>query len=123
TRAARRMEEALERYPDHAGAVKTRFQLAHCYRYVAQQALQKIKDARDEEERRHWRKQGQRLVESAASTFGQVVADLAALRAPPARTAEEEVMARQAAFALAECQFDLGQYPEALRLYEELAGR
>ena len=33
------------------------------------------------------------------------------------------MQARQAAFALAECRFDLGQYDEALRIYEVLSVR
>jgi tetratricopeptide (TPR) repeat protein len=122
-RAYRRLEEALERYPNNPGAFKARFQLAQCFRNLSQQCIEKINGAKTEEERRHWRTQGQRWVEMAASNLQTLTAGLAASKKIRPLTRDEENMARQAAFAYAECQFDLGQYGEALRLYEELAGR
>lgn len=122
-RAYRRFEEALERFPNDPGAGKARLQLAQCYRKLSQQCVEKINGAKTEEERRHWRTQGQHWVEMAATQLQTLSAGLTTTKKTRPLTADEESMARQAAFAFAECQFDLGQYAEALRLYEELATR
>lgn len=123
SQAYQHFEKALERYPNNPGALKARLQLAQCLRFLAQQCVEKINSAKTEEERRHWRTQGQRWVEMAAAHLQTLTAELAALQKTRPLTPDEESMVRQAAFAFAECQFDLGQYVETLRLYEELAGR
>jgi tetratricopeptide (TPR) repeat protein len=121
--AYRRFEESLERFPNNPGALKARLRLVQCYRALSQQCVEKINGAKTEDERRHWRTQGQRWVEMAAAQLQTLSADLATLQKTRPLTADEDGIARQAAFASAECQFDLGQYAEAQRLYEELAGR
>jgi len=116
-----KLEEALTRFPSNAGALATRFVLAQCSRQLADQAGQRILDAREEEERRHHRTQRQRFLEKAGNEYQRVAADCAALRTLRPLTADEEAMQRQADFAVAECRFDLGQFDEALKRYEELA--
>ena len=116
-----KLEEALTRFPSNAGALKTRFVLAQCCRQLAEQASQKINDAREEEERRHHRTQRQRFLEKAAGEYQRVAADCTGLQTLRVLTADEESMQRQAGFAVAECRFDLGQFDDALKLYEDLA--
>jgi hypothetical protein len=119
-----RLQEALARYPGNEQAFRTRYQLAQCCRHLAEQATQKINDDKATPEvRQHYRTQRQRYLEMAASHFQKLSDDCSTLAGQRTLTAEEETTARQTAFAVGECRFDLGQFDEALRLYETLARR
>jgi tetratricopeptide (TPR) repeat protein len=113
------LEKALESYPDNPNSPAARFRLGQAAMHLADQAGQKINEAKDPAARTHWRLERQRWLETAAAHFGRLSADCANRSLSP----DEERMARQAAFAVAGCRFDLGQFDEALRLYEELARR
>ncbi|MBL8799613.1 MAG: hypothetical protein JNM56_37365 [Planctomycetia bacterium] len=119
-----RLQEALSRYPDNESAFCTRYQLAQCCRHLAEQASQKINDEKATPDVRiHYRTQRQRYLELAAGHFQKLSEDYSALGGQRPLTAEEDSMARLTAFAVGECQFDLGRFDEALGHYEALSRR
>jgi tetratricopeptide (TPR) repeat protein len=121
--ASVKLEEALERYPNNPAALKTRFLAGQCALQLAREAGQKIQDAKNAEERDHYQRQRKRFLENASATFQKVIDESAALTATRPVTADEEAMVRQAAFAIADCRFELGQFDDSLRLYEDLVRR
>lgn len=123
--ALRRLQEALDRYPANANALKLRVQLAQCSRLLAEQANEATAAGSftTPEEREHRRKQRQKLLEAALAHYQKLVDDLEAQQLKQALSAEQEAMLGQVRFAAADCRFELGQYPEALFQYNVLAKR
>jgi tetratricopeptide (TPR) repeat protein len=116
-----RLQEALEQYPNNPGELKTRFELGQCAMQLADDATRKGNEAKTAEERAHYRTQQQRFLEQAAGAYQRVVDECTNPQQSRVIAADAEMMVRDAAFAVAECRFSLGQYDEALRLYEGLA--
>jgi hypothetical protein len=118
------LEKALERFPNNAAALATRFQLAQCARQLAEDAGQKMKEAKTAEERAHYQTQRKRFLEKSMASYQKVGEEVTARGAKSALAADEETMGRLSAFAVAECRFDLGQFEDAtLQQYEDLARR
>src|SRR5262249_6898474 len=55
--------------------------------------------------------------------YHKLADDLAAMRGNTKLIAEDELILREASFAVAECHFELGDYSGAARLYEDIVGR
>jgi RNA polymerase sigma factor (sigma-70 family) len=114
-----------------ANAMKQWFETAQSARQSAAEAERHINEATTPAERAHYRSKCKLCLEKAADAFQKVLEnaatevvaspDAAKVVMVPRRPPEEEAMARQAAFAVAECRFELGQYNEALRQYNALA--
>jgi tetratricopeptide (TPR) repeat protein len=124
--ALRRLQEALDRYPANANAVKLRLQLALCCRELAAQAgeLASINPgSTTDAERSYHRKRQRDLLEMAGVNYQKLVDDLESAQLQQALTAEQEAILGQVRFAVADCRYDLGKYPEALYLYNVLAKR
>lgn len=123
--AARRLQEALERYPANAEALKARFQLARACRFLADQETRQLSlsEPATPEARTHYQRQARKWLELAAINFLKIADDLAARAQSTRLNADEETTYRQASFGVADCRFAQGQFDEALRLYEILAGR
>jgi tetratricopeptide (TPR) repeat protein len=123
--AALRLQEALDRYPASAAALTARQQLAACYRRLAVQEEQNQREPgyRATDARHHSGDQRRLCLQKAEAHYQKLVDDLASR--PPGRslTEAEDKALRQAAFAAAECRFELGDYAGAIQLYEELAVR
>lgn len=116
-----RYQEALERYPGNSSAQKARLQLAQSCRQLADQASQRlVGDTATVAERDHYRKLRSDFLEKAAAAYQQIDEQLAGRYS---LSPEEQTLARQAAFAVGDCRFDLGQYDEALKVYELLSVR
>jgi hypothetical protein len=116
-----RLQEALDQYPNNPGALKTRFELGRCAMQLADDAGKKRNEAKTVEERTHYLTQQQRFLEQAAHAYQRVVDECTNPQQSRLIAGDTETMVRDAAFAVAECRFSLGQYDEALRLYEGLA--
>lgn len=120
-----RLEEAIQRYPQDAMTPRATFWLADCYRRSAAdiaEAVRKdpaIAHRAELEKARH-----ERLLRSA-DLYGSVIglldkSDPAA--APQAGTVEEEYL-RYSQVYRAECYYELGEYPTAIKMYDAVATR
>lgn len=118
-----RLEEALQQYPKNPNALKTRFELGQCAMQLADDAGRKGNEAKTAEERAHYRTQQQRFLEQAALSYQRVVDECTSPQTSRVLGPDTDIMVREAAFAVAECRFNLGQFDDALRLYEALARR
>jgi TolA-binding protein len=123
--AALRLQEVLDRYPNNPRTTQARLQLSECYRQLAVQANHLLKPGQKLtlEARTHYREQYRLFLEKAAAAYEKLVEELAARAETGSLAASESSMLNQAAFALADCRFDLGDYKEALKIYDFLAQR
>jgi hypothetical protein len=71
----------------------------------------------------HFRSQYKRWLMMAQANYRKLADDLAERKSDAPLSPAEEAILRQADFAQAECQIDLGHYEEAIRLYEILTVR
>jgi tetratricopeptide (TPR) repeat protein len=123
--AAARFELALERFRTNPGAAQARFRLGECYRLLAEkETLSKSQDELPMGSLpSYFRNQRNHYLEKADATYQMLANDLDARRhsggAP--LTEEETDVLRRALFAMAECRFNLQDYDQALRIYENLA--
>lgn len=118
--ASLRLQEILDRYPDRPRATQARSQLAGCYRRLAAQEDQKLHGSAHmtPETRLHFTEQTHHWLELALANYQKLVEELKARQAAGwLAEADAEILIR-AEFAQCECAFDLGQYREAIRLYE-----
>jgi Tfp pilus assembly protein PilF len=120
-----RLQEAIQRYPENPNALKLRTQFAECCRFLADQyGLQISRNhSGTEAELGHYRKQQLRFLDMAATNYLKLADDLAARQAERPLAPDEERALRTAAFGVADCRFEEGQFDDALRQYEILTGR
>lgn len=116
------LEEALGRFPANPEATRAHLQLAQSYRQLsAQQNLTKVENMyKAEETREHFAREHRRMLTKAAAEFTELARFLESPESAGHLTQEERI---QVPFIAAECRFDLGQYEEALAIYEHLADR
>jgi Flp pilus assembly secretin CpaC/tetratricopeptide (TPR) repeat protein len=119
-KAALYYKEASRQYPNNAGALAARDQLAKCYHELAKQALDKSKTAGDnatkvhhENSRQSWLEQGFIAYESLANEMEHKSRQTAI---PPT----EVVLLRDALFGAADLKLEMHEFSEALRRYESL---
>lgn len=121
------LELVLKKYatPDNPRAAAGRFQLAECYRQLAAQADEKLRLPfnKSDELQKTFLLEYRGWLEQAAGEYEKLADLLAGRRQLRPLTPEEEKLYRQAAFATAEARTYLGQYAEAVRLYQGLAER
>lgn len=123
--AAERWEQALTLYPTNANAALARFRMGECYRLLADVELVGLQP---EEKftvslRAHYRQQYSVLLQRAAANYQKLTDDLEARSATTPLTPAETAIYRQAMLARADCRFNLGQFDEAVRLYDQIATR
>ncbi|HWY87672.1 MAG TPA: tetratricopeptide repeat protein, partial [Gemmataceae bacterium] len=119
-KAALYYKEASRQYPNNAGALAARDQLAKCYYELAKQALDKAKVAGDpatkvhhENSRQSWLEQGFIAYESLADELEHKSRQTSL---PPA----ELVLLRDALFGAADLKLEMNEFSEALRRYKDL---
>jgi tetratricopeptide (TPR) repeat protein len=121
--AAQRWEQALRDYPANAGANLARYRLGDCYRQLAElenrnrgpsAPFRDVTDGHHYKQYVYWQKK-------AEANYLKLVDDLEALQAARGLAEADATMLRQARFALADCEFDSGNFDEAIRLYNNLA--
>lgn len=121
--AERYLTKAVERFPANPEARRARFQLARCYRMLADQEGQlfSISDQTTGTAQSHYRREKLRLLELASVHYLKIIDDLTP-QPPGSRLSEEdEFLLKQASFGIADCRYAQGQYDESIRLYEKLA--
>ena len=114
----RRLEEAVERYPNYIENLKARLRLADAYRYLASQENQNaISGERiTTETSSHFQAEYRRWLERAVSTYNDV---RLALELPGASSLLDQSELDKIGLMLADTWFRLGRYNDALQLYEE----
>lgn len=123
--AAFRLQDVLDHYPAHAGNLETRQRLADCYRRLAALEDQNLRAGLylTQEAQLHYREQRRLYLQKALVHYQKLSDDLGTEAASRRLTRAEEEVLRHAGFALTECYFEQGLYPEAIRHYERLANR
>lgn len=118
----RKLEEALGRFPANAEATRAHYQLAESYYILANQENQRILlgEYKNDEAKDHGRRQCRRLFQRAAEEYLELNRFLETPEAAGHLSADE---AAQVPFLAAECKFNLGQYEDALTIYEKLAAK
>jgi tetratricopeptide (TPR) repeat protein len=120
--AARRLYEAIQRYPASPETPRARFELGVSYCRMAEGQHKALKDDtfRDPDTRRHFQEEYRRWLELACAEFE----DLG--RALERSDVQIQLGPRERAavpFLAAECRFNLGQYDEALQIYLQIGRR
>jgi tetratricopeptide (TPR) repeat protein len=117
---ALRLEEALGQFPANPEATRARYQLADSYRQLAAQAKRDelIGESSNPQYLEHLSKEHKRWLQKAADEYQELAAFLEKPESAGHLTPEER---NEVPFTAAECRYNLGQYAEALALYERLA--
>src|SRR5262249_37067595 len=120
--AQRRLQEALERYPADPAATQARWQLAQACQKLALDACKRgVGELSTPEATSHYMTLHRKWLESAAGHFQKLADDLTARQRTGALDKDDSALLRRAAFAAAECRFELGQFDQAIQFYETLA--
>ncbi len=124
-KASIRLKEAARQYSDNPGAIQARERLGTCYRRLAKVEGDKIKadlkrNRLSKENEAIWERQRRGYLNDALDTYQSLSDDLTA---KSRRSATETDALRRALFFTADIYFDLGNFAEALRRYQELQDR
>ncbi len=116
------LEEGVSRYPSSSVCSRGRFELAETYRQLAVLENQHVVQGGNlpEETRDHFLKQRRIWLAKAAEQFELLSQALTSEPRAGGLTTAEQV---QVQFSMADCRFNLGEYPVALKLYDDLADR
>jgi tetratricopeptide (TPR) repeat protein len=116
------LENAVTRYPSSTSAIRGRYELAETYMQLASQESQKIVNGSDlpADTREHFLKQRRMWLSKAAEQYQLLSEALADPKAVALLTQAEQAHVH---FSVADCRFNLGEYAEALKLYDDLADR
>ncbi|MBM4097336.1 MAG: tetratricopeptide repeat protein [Planctomycetes bacterium] len=119
---ARRLEEALERYPANPQSGRARLMLADSYRNLAAQEHQNFLTGEKvtAETRDHFQAEHRRWLERAVATYREL---LLAIELEVAGTPLTESEKDQVFFLLADSLFNLGRYEDALYQYRNAQTR
>ncbi len=116
------LEEAVSKFPDSPAALRGRYELAECYRNLAdqQQLNEAMTRSLNPEAREHYKKRHQEWLMAAAGHYAELGRALSSSGPGGPLAAQEQV---EVYFNEAECRFKAGQFAEALALYEGLTER
>ncbi len=119
-KAVPRLEDALNRFPDNAEAIKARYTLALSYQQMSDQNHIKdvIEEYKNEETVAHYAKENQRMLLRAAEEFEKLMTLLERPESANQILADD---VPQIPLRAADCRFYAGQYAEALVLFEKIA--
>jgi len=114
----RHLEEALAQFPANPEATRARFHLAESYRRLAILELDASKELKSPESKEHSQREYQRWLQKAADEYLDLARFLEKPESKGHLLDEERI---QIPFIAAECLFNLGQYGDALQVYDHLA--
>jgi hypothetical protein len=132
--AAWYLKEAARQYPNNAYALAARDRLADCYRALAEETQDKIKEldavmrdglaperkAAIDEMKLHQERTRRQWLEQAIAVHQSLADELKERAAKRPLTSEESALRRKALFGIADRQFDMDNFTQALQLYERL---
>jgi tetratricopeptide (TPR) repeat protein len=115
----RRLEEALGQFPSNPEQTRARYQLAESYRQLATDAKRDelLGDSPNPEYIKHLREKHRHFLQKAADEYQELAGFLEKPESAGHLTADERKLIP---FTAALCRFNLGQYPEALSIYDHL---
>jgi tetratricopeptide (TPR) repeat protein len=110
------LKQAVHQHPNNPNQLLARDQLGDCYRKIAERAGKKMETSRDaslKRERDDW-------LERGAVSYQQLAEDLDSRALQQPLGSWETALLRKARFAVADIRFDMGQYTDAIRRYQEI---
>jgi tetratricopeptide (TPR) repeat protein len=119
TGVVRWLEQALGQFPENPDHTRAKYQLADSYRQLAADAKRDelLGDSPNPEYVKHLREKHHNFLEKAATEFQELAGFLETPGSAGHLTPDER---RDVPFTAAQCRFDLGQYAEALAIYDRL---
>lgn len=121
--AAKRLDEAVRRYPDTPQALVARYLLAECSRQAARAEAQRLESERVETVRVARYQKLQALLATAAEQFRQAQEALSRQQDLRALSPLEKAALRNAVFGLGDVLYAMGRYDEAIRAYRQAIQR
>jgi tetratricopeptide (TPR) repeat protein len=120
--AIRTLGEAVERYPDAAQALESRYRIAEAHRHSAKLPRKRLAAVTIETSRALLRRQMQDHLEAAIERYGDLISDISDQPEQSRQTAELSI-ARNCYFGRADALFDLEQYDNAIQAYSAATNR
>ncbi len=121
--AAKRLDEAVRRYPDTPEALVARYLLAECSRQAARAESQRLESERVESVRVARYQKLRELLAAAAEQFRQAQEALVRQQDQRSLSPLEKAALRNAVFASGDVLYALGRYDEAVRAYRQAIQR
>ena len=116
--AVKRLEEAVERYPDDPQARLARYRIAESYRHAAAAPLEALAAANTVSEREHLQDTVDNYLGNALRHYGDVQREIAA---HGEKSEEDRAMRRNCYMLQGSVLFDLGRFKEAVEAYSNVA--
>ncbi len=121
--AIRRLEEAVERYPDDPQTLPSRYLIADSYRQAAATAQKKLEQDLPGTARVTHSRQIREQFETALQRYEEIREIISRRQETGELTSREKLMLRNCYFAVGDIYFDLGQYEAAIRAYRTTTNR
>jgi TolA-binding protein len=121
--AARRLEEAVARYPEAAQVVESRYVIAESFRALARFAREKLERAKIETTRLEHSRELHRLLQSAIVEYEQVQDILTRRRERSQLSPLETAILRNCYFARGAAFYELGRFEDAATAYAATTNR
>jgi hypothetical protein len=118
--AALFFKKACEQYPLNDAVLTARERLGDCYRHLANQETVKMQAAKDDGARAHYQNSRANWLKQGADVLETLADELATKGRGHALAPFELGMLRNALFGSADMRFDMNDFSEALRRYEDL---
>jgi TolA-binding protein len=121
--AARRLQEAVARYPDLPQVVESRYIIAESFRALARFARQKLERANIETTRLEHSRELHRLLTAAVGEYEHVQETLTSRRERAQLSALEQAILRNCYFARGAAFYELGRFDDAIAAYSAATNR
>ncbi len=118
--AALYFKKACEQYPLNDAVLTAREKLGDCYRHLANQETVKMQAAKDDGARAHYQNSRANWLKQSADVLETLADELATKARGHALAPFELGMLRNALFGTADMRFEMNDFSEALRRYEDL---
>jgi TolA-binding protein len=121
--AARRLQEAVARYPDLPQVVESRYIIAESFRALGRFARQKLERAKIETTRLEHSRELHRLLTAAVAEYEHVQETLTSRRERAQLSALEQAILRNCYFARGAAFYELGRFDDAIAAYSAATNR
>ena len=115
------LEEAVERYPDDRQSLQARYVAGEAYRRWAGEPLERLENARTATERERLEQLVRERLTQALAQFKLVQSSITLKTQSVEDDAAYAAMRRNCYMLEGACQFDLGQYQEAIEAYQNVS--
>jgi tetratricopeptide (TPR) repeat protein len=118
--AALYFKKACVQYPLNEAVIDARDRLGDCYYRLAKQEAEKMEAAQDEGARSHYKNSRMKWLKEGADVLETLADELGTKARERSLTPNELGLLRKALFATADMRFEMNDFAEALRRYEDL---